>query len=156
MRIAFIAVKGIPIGGGVESVTEQLGSKLVDKGHEVTVYASRDYGTTDCTYKGMRIKTVPSFNTKTLHKLSICYNATRDVMRHRDVDLVHVHAVGPSLFSIFPRMVGIPTVVQTHGLEWKRDKWGIDRPDVFQVGGLHGCLFSEQDHLRFKGPEAIL
>jgi glycosyltransferase involved in cell wall biosynthesis len=38
---------------------------------------------------------------------------------------VHVHAVGPSLFSLFPRLKGIPTVVQTHGLEWKRDKWGV-------------------------------
>ena len=27
--------------------------------------------------------------------------------------------------SIFPRIKGIPTVVQTHGLEWKRDKWGF-------------------------------
>jgi len=76
-------------------------------------------------YKGMRIKTVPSVNTKALHKLSICYHATVDIMQNSQVDLVHVHAVGPSLFSIFPRMIGIPTVVQTHGLEWKRDKWGL-------------------------------
>ena len=141
MRIAFIAVKGIPIGGGVESVTEQLGSKLVGKGHEVTVYSSRDYGTTDCTYKGMRVKTVPSLNTKNLHKLSICYNATRDVMRRRDVDVVHVHAVGPSLFSIFPRMAGIPTVVQTHGLEWKRDKWGLIGRTFFRLADYTAVYF---------------
>ncbi len=141
MRIAYIAVKGIPIGGGVESVTEQLGSKMVGKGHEVTVYSSRDYGTEDCTYKGMRIKTVPSFNTKTAHKLSICWNATRDVMRQRDADVVHVHAVGPSLFSVFPRMVGIPTVVQTHGLEWKRDKWGIIGRTFFKLADYTAVYF---------------
>ena len=125
MRIAYIAVKGMPIGGGVEKVTEELGSRLVAKGHEVTVYSSRDYGTSDGMYKGMQIRTVPSVNAKALHKLSICWHATQDVMRHCNTDLVHVHAVGPSLFSIFPRMKGIPTVVQTHGLEWKRDKWGM-------------------------------
>lgn len=141
MHIAYIAVKGIRIGGGVESVTEQLGSKLVDKGHEVTVYASRDYGTTDGTYKGMKIKTVPSFNTKTFHKLSICHNATYDVMRRRDVDLVHVHAVGPSLFSIFPRLIGIPTVVQTHGLEWKRDKWGFIGRTFFKLADYTAVYF---------------
>jgi glycosyltransferase involved in cell wall biosynthesis len=124
MRIAYIAVKGMPIGGGVEKVTEELGSRMVARGHAVTVYSSRDYGTSDGTYKGMRIKTVPSVNVKAFHKLSICWHATLDVMRHCSADLVHVHAVGPSLFSIFPRMKGIPTVVQTHGLEWKRDKWG--------------------------------
>jgi glycosyltransferase involved in cell wall biosynthesis len=124
MKIAYLAVKGMPKGGGVEKVTEEIGSRMVAKGHEVTVYSSRDYGTSSGVYKGMKIKTVPSVNMKELHKLSICYHATLDVMLNNHVDLVHVHAVGPSLFSIFPRMKGIPTVVQTHGLEWKRDKWG--------------------------------
>lgn len=125
MRIAYVAVKGMPVGGGVEKVTEELGSRLVQRGHEVLVYASRDYGTEDGWHRGMRIKTVPSINTKTLHKLSICFNATRDIMANRTADLVHVHAIGPSLFSIFPRLAGTPTVVQTHGLEWKRDKWKV-------------------------------
>jgi glycosyltransferase involved in cell wall biosynthesis len=141
MRIAYIAVKGIPIGGGVESVTEQLGSKMVEKGHEVTIYASRDYGTKDCTYKGMRVKTVSSFNTKTAHKLSICWNATRDVMRHRNSDVIHVHAVGPSLFSIFPRIVRILTIVQTHGLEWKRDKWGVIGRSFFRLADYTAVFF---------------
>ena len=78
MKIAFVAVKGIPIGGGIEKLTEEIGTRLVKKGHEVVVYASRDYGTSDCTYNGMEIKTVPSINTKSLHKLSICFNATLD------------------------------------------------------------------------------
>jgi len=125
MKIAYVAVKGIPKGGGIETVTEEIGSRLVRKGHEIFVYSSRDYGTTDGNYKGMQIITIPSINTKALHKLSICYHATCDILRKKHVDLVHVHAVGPSVFSIFPRIKGIPTVVQTHGLEWKRDKWGF-------------------------------
>lgn len=125
MKISFLAVKGIPIGGGIEKLTEEIGTRLVKKGHEVTVYSSRDYGTADGIYNGMQIRTVASVNTKSLHKLSICFNATLDVLKKRDADIVHVHAIGPSLFSIFPRMVGIPTVVQTHGIEWQRDKWGF-------------------------------
>lgn len=125
MRIAYIAVKGMPIGGGIEKLTEELGSRLVRKGHQIVVYSSRDYGTSDGEFKGMEIRTVPSLNTKTLHKLSICFHATLDVIRQDNLDLVHVHAVGPSLFSIFPRIKGIPTVVQTHGFEWKREKWGF-------------------------------
>jgi glycosyltransferase involved in cell wall biosynthesis len=133
LKIAYVAVKGLPVGGGVEKVTEELGSRLVAKGHEVTVYASRDYGTTDGAYKGMEIRTVPSVDSKSFHKLSICYHATRDVMARRNADIVHVHAVGPSLFSIFPRMVGIPTVVQAHGVEWKRDKWGVVGRTFFKL-----------------------
>lgn len=125
MRIAYIAVKGMPKGGGIEKVTEEVGARMVLKGHKVIVYSSRDYGTTNGFYKGMEIRTVPSINTKSLHKLSICYLATRDVMLNDRADLVHVHAVGPSLFSFFPRRKGVPTVVQTHGMEWQRDKWGF-------------------------------
>ncbi|MCD4722087.1 MAG: hypothetical protein K8S13_19830 [Desulfobacula sp.] len=35
MKIAFVAVKGIPIGGGIEKLTEEIGSRLITKGHEV-------------------------------------------------------------------------------------------------------------------------
>ena len=41
MRIAYIAVKGMPIGGGIEKLTEEIGSRLVQKGHQVVVYKSR-------------------------------------------------------------------------------------------------------------------
>jgi glycosyltransferase involved in cell wall biosynthesis len=125
MRIAFIAIKGMPIGGGIEKLTEEIGSRLRKKGHKILVYCSRDYGTSDGVFKGMDIKTVSSINTKAFHKISICFNAVLDVILNEKVDIVHIHAVGPSIFSIFPRLFGIPTIVQTHGIEWKRDKWGI-------------------------------
>ena len=144
MHVAYIAVKGIPIGGGIEKLTEEIGSRMVRKGHGVTVYASRDYGTEDSIYKGMKIKTVPSVNTKSIHKLSICFNATLDVLRNRTVDLVHVHAIGPSLFSIFPRMFGIPTVVQTHGIEWQRDKWGFAGRTFLKLNDYSAIYFPNQ------------
>jgi glycosyltransferase involved in cell wall biosynthesis len=125
MRIAYIAVKGMPYGAGIEKVTEEIGARLALRGHKVLVYSSRDYGTADGIYKGMEIRTVPSINTKSLHKLSICFQAIRDVMLNDRADLVHVHAVGPSLFSFLPRLKGVPTVVQAHSLEWQRDRWGF-------------------------------
>jgi len=141
MRVAYVAVKGIPNGGGIEKVTEEIGSRLVKKGHDMIVYSSRDYGTRDCIYKGMEIRTVPSINTKALHKLSICYQAIRDVMRNGNVDIVHVHAVGPSIFSLFPRLKGVPSVVQTHGLEWKRDKWGFIGKVFFKLSDYSAVYF---------------
>jgi glycosyltransferase involved in cell wall biosynthesis len=144
MKIAYIAVKGIPIGGGIEKLTEEIGTRMVPRGHAVTVYSSRDYGSTDGRFNGMEIRTVPSMNTKTLHKLSICFNATRDALKRREADIVHVHAVGPSLFSIFPRLAGIPTVVQTHGLEWKRDKWGFVGQSFFKLADYTAVYFPDR------------
>jgi len=141
MRIAYIAVKGMPIGGGIEKLTEEIGTRMVKKGHQVVVYSSRDYGTTDGEFKGMEVRTVPSLNTKSFHKPSICLHAIHDVIGQRNVDIVHVHAVGPSLFSIFPRLKGIPTVVQTHGLEWKRDKWGFVAKTFFKFADYTAVYF---------------
>lgn len=141
MKIAYIAVKGIPIGGGIEKLTEEIGVRMVAKGHQVTVYSSRDYGAVDGHFRGMKIKTVPSVNTKTLHKISICFNAIVDVLKRREADIAHVHAVGPSLFSIFPRLVGTPSVVQTHGLEWKRDKWGFIGQSFFKMADYTAVYF---------------
>ncbi|HDM78451.1 MAG TPA: glycosyltransferase [Deltaproteobacteria bacterium] len=141
MRIAYIAVKGIPIGGGIEKLTEEIGSRLASKGHHIIVYSSRDYGTVAGRYKGMEIRTVSSVNTKSLHKLSICFFSTLDVIKKHDVDVVHIHAVGPSLFSIFPRIFRIPTVVQTHGLEWKRDKWGALGKAFFRLADYTAVYF---------------
>jgi glycosyltransferase involved in cell wall biosynthesis len=114
---------------------------MVKKGHKVIVYSSRDYGTVDGFHKGMGIKTVPSVNAKSLHKLSICFHATREVIRLENLDIVHVHAVGPSVFSIFPRLSGIRTVVQTHGLEWKRDKWGPLGKAFFKLADYTAVYF---------------
>jgi glycosyltransferase involved in cell wall biosynthesis len=141
MNIAYLAVKGVPIGGGIEKLTEEIGSRMAAKGHVVTIYSSRDYGSKDGFYRGMEIKTIPSVNTKALHKLSICFNATLDVLQRRSADIVHVHAVGPSIFSIFPRLVGIPSVVQTHGLEWKRDKWGFFGQSFFKLADYTAVYF---------------
>ncbi len=141
MRIAYIAVKGVPIGGGIEKLTEEIGSRLVAKGHEVVVYSSRDYGTTDGFYRGMEIRTVPSINTKNLHKLSICFNATRDALKDNGFDIFHIHAVGPSIFAIFPRLKGIPTVVQIHAFEWARDKWGLVGKTFFRLADYSAVYF---------------
>ena len=141
MRIAYIAIKGMPIGGGIEKLTEEIGSRLVDRGHHVLVYSSRDFGASDGYFKGMEVVTVPSLNTKSFHKFSICFCATLHMLTKTEVDLVHFHAVGPSMFALIPRLSGIPTVVQTHGFEWKRDKWGFIGKSFFRLADYTAVYF---------------
>ena len=50
MKIAYIVLKGMPVGGGIEKYTEEVGSRLVKKGHEVVVYTIRHYGASDGRY----------------------------------------------------------------------------------------------------------
>lgn len=123
MKIAMVGLKGIPFPSGIENFTEQVGWRLVERGHEVTVYV-RPYVEVGETHRGIRIRRLPSLNTKHLDALSHTFLATLDVM-FLDVDIVHYHALGPSMFSLLPRLRKLKTVVQVHGLDWQRAKWGI-------------------------------
>ena len=124
MKIAYLAVNGMPGEGGVEKYTEELGSRLVSRGHGVTVY-SADSRTGCYEYRGMQIVRVPALMGKGLEKLSATGLATLAAAIDRSDDIAHFHAFGPGMFAGATRSVGIKTVVQGHGLEWKRSRWGL-------------------------------
>jgi len=141
MKIAYIALKGMPLGGGIEKYTEELGSRLVKRGHEVLVYCSTHYNTTPGRYKGMQIRLLPSINTKSWQKLSLTLLSSLHQFLEREIDIVHYHAVGPSLFAFMPRLMGRKTVVQIHGLEWKRAKWGVLAKTFFKLNDYSAMYF---------------
>lgn len=124
MKIAYIALKGMQVAGGIEKCTEEIGSRLAKNGHEIIVYTTNHYVTgEERMFKGMLIKTVPSLRGKSLEKLTVTFMATLFQCFERDVDIVHFHAFGPSMFCFIPRLMGRKVVVQGHGIEWKRAKW---------------------------------
>ncbi|MGC8906042.1 MAG: glycosyltransferase family 4 protein [Desulfomonilaceae bacterium] len=140
LTIGFMAVKGISLGGGIESVTERLGSRLAQRGHRVIVFSASQFGSKTGYYKGMEIRVCPSILQKHLHKITLFTSAMFPLLlksagrclwaklsgagssRCAELDILHIHEF--SLFSLFPRVVGIPTIVQMHALLWKRAKWG--------------------------------
>ncbi len=125
MRIAFLAVKNIIWGGGIEKYTSELGSRLVQRGHEVTVYTMRHYGDVPQRYLGMRIVSVPSFAAPCLQKLSCSVTAAISSSLKK-YDIVHFHSFPPGAFAWLPKLRGAKCVLQVHGLglEWKRKRWG--------------------------------
>lgn len=125
MKIAYIVLKGMPLGGGVEKYTEELGSRLVKKGHEIIVYTMRHYGASDGIHRGMNVKTVPTLKSKSIEKMVASFIATIFNCMEKDVDIVHFHAFGPAMFSLIPRLLKRKVIVQGHGLEWKRSRWSF-------------------------------
>jgi glycosyltransferase involved in cell wall biosynthesis len=121
VRIGMVGLKGVPFAAGIENFTEQIGSRLAGRGHEVTVYV-RPYVKVGAEYRGMRIRHLPSINTKHLDTLTHTIVASLDTL-FADLDIVHYHALGPSVFSWVPRVRGRKTVAHVHGLDWQRAKW---------------------------------
>ncbi|KPJ61371.1 MAG: hypothetical protein AMJ46_01350 [Latescibacteria bacterium DG_63] len=124
MKIAMIGQKGIPATyGGIERHVEEVGTRLAARGHEVTVYCRYYYTRVKKNYRGVRLIRLPSIKTKHLDTATHCALSTLDAVL-RGYDIVHFHALGPSLFSLLPRLAGAKTLVTIHGLDWQREKWG--------------------------------
>ncbi len=124
LRIAMIGQKGMPATyGGIERHVEEIAARLVERGHEVTVYSRLYYSKQRGSYHGIRLRRLPSINTKHLDTATHTALATFDALV-RPYDIVHFHALGPSIFSGIPRLRSMKSVVTVHGLDWERQKWG--------------------------------
>ena len=123
MKLSYFMLKGLPFPGGVERYMEQVGPRLAAKGHRVRVYSIASRTHVPAEHDGMSIRTVPAISLRSIEKpLAALQAAAREAFS--DSDVVHVHAFGPSIFGLLPRLTGKKVVVQGHGLEWRRSKWG--------------------------------
>lgn len=126
MKIAMIGQKGIPATyGGVERHVEELSRRLDARGHAVTVYCRSHYTPRGSQVPGVALRILPSINTKRLDAISHTALAAMNALRE-GFDVVHFHAIGPSLLSFIPRALSrrAAVVATVHSLDWQRRKWG--------------------------------
>lgn len=125
MHVAMVGVKGIPHTGGIENVVEQIGSRLVERGHEITVFVRPHYNLEKRSeYKGMKLVSLPSISTKHIDAISHSFLSILHLITQQEIDIVHIHSMGISFLALFPQLARKRTVVTSHGLDWQRQKWG--------------------------------
>ncbi len=124
MKVAFIGQKGIPATyGGIEDYVEKIATRLVRKGHEVTVFCRPHYSSTSGWYKGVRVPKVASIPTKHLDAISHTLFCSIHSLS-RSFDLINFQALGPSSLCFIPKLSGTAKIIVTiHSLDWQRDKW---------------------------------
>lgn len=116
--------------GGIEVVVEELSTRMVKLGHQVTCYnrgghhvSGKEFdGERLHEYKGVKLKTVPTINRKGLTAVSSSFFAALASAFGR-YDVVHIHAEGPAAMCWIPKLFGKRVVVTIHGLDWQREKW---------------------------------
>jgi glycosyltransferase involved in cell wall biosynthesis len=141
MRIAMLGVKALPSASGVEKVVEEVGSRLVERGHEVTVFTRAHLsGDSPRQYRGMHVRPTWSIASKHLDATTHAVAAAMQV--GRDFDLLHVHTTNFAPAVAIARMRGVPTVVQSHGLDWRRAKWGRAASAYLRASDEISCRWS--------------
>lgn len=131
LNIAMFGQKRIPSReGGVEIVVEELCTRMVAQGHNVTCYnrgghhvSGSEYDSKRLKeYKGIKLKTVPTIEKKGLAAVSSSFFAAL-CCAFGKYDVVHIHAEGPAFFCWLPKLFHKRVIVTVHGIDWQREKW---------------------------------
>jgi glycosyltransferase involved in cell wall biosynthesis len=118
---------------GIETYYEEVGQRLAQMGHEVTVYCRNYFTPAVAEHNGMRLVRLPTIRSKHLETVIHTLLSTVHALT-QGYDVVHYHALGPALFSFLPRLLGKKTTVTVQGLDWQRKKWGRLASAVLRLG----------------------
>jgi glycosyltransferase involved in cell wall biosynthesis len=124
VKIAMLGSRGIPASySGFETYYEQLGARLVQRGHQVTVYCRIHHiKYAGPTYRGMRLVRLPTIPNKYLDTIvHTALSSLHALTQAYDIALYVI--AGNSLVTWIPRLAGQVTVLNVDGLDWKRAKW---------------------------------
>jgi glycosyltransferase involved in cell wall biosynthesis len=161
MKIAFIGQKGIPATwGGIEFHVDELASRLVKRGHQVTVYVRNWYTPKETTnYQGIRLVHTLTWNTKHLDAIMHSFTSSIHAL-FQDYDIIHYHAIGPSFFCWIPKLFGKKVVVTIHRFDYLAAKWGafaqlsLRFAEKFALSVPHRTIVvarHQQDHYQVQG-----
>ena len=147
MKIGMIGHKIVPgrDGGGVEVVVEELSTRFVAHGNEVTLYNRHRKNSNRKLkrYKGVRLIDTFTINTKKLDAVVYSFIASIHAVFCK-YDVIHYHALGPSVMLIIPHLFGKRTVVTVHGLNYKTPKWKGFGEKYIKLGEIITAKYADE------------
>ena len=97
--------------------------RLARRGHEVTVYCRSNYiKTRDACYRGVRLQRLPTIPHKYFDTIAHTFLSTLHLLFRRHDAILYCNGAN-SIFTLAPRLLGMPTALNVDGLERKRRKW---------------------------------
>ena len=123
LKICMLGHKRIPSReGGIEIVVEELSTRMVKRGHQVTCFNRRGHHISGKKfdsenlkeYKGIRIRSVFTINAKGLAAMSSSFFAALEAALGK-YDVVQFHAEGPCAMIWLPKLFGKRCVATIHG-----------------------------------------
>ncbi len=145
LSIAICGIRGIPARyGGFETFAEELGVRLVERGHKVRVYGRKHLFTPpQASYRGVSLRLLPAPRHKYLetpvHTLLCLFD-----LWFRPVDAVLVCNAANSPFLWLAKLRRIPNAVNVDGIERMRGKWNRLGRMWYRLGERCSVLFADR------------
>ncbi len=126
MRLTMLGTRGVPASySGFETCVEQVGKRLVARGHRVLVYCRAGQpGAAGDHYLGMERVLLSAIKTKGLETLTHSALSTAHALTRDHPDAVVIFGVGNAVFARAFRLAHIPVAINVDGADWARRKWG--------------------------------
>jgi glycosyltransferase involved in cell wall biosynthesis len=122
LKFAILGTRGIPARyGGFETFAEELSTRLVARGHQVTVYCRQK---SESPYRGVSLAYLPTIRHKYLDTIAHTFLSTLHLLIHRQDAVLYCNAAN-AVFTWMPRLAGMPVALNVDGLERHRKKWNV-------------------------------
>ena len=145
LKIFITGTRGIPdIPGGVEKHCQELFPRIAAKGHDVLLCTRNSYVTLKMD-EWYDVKLIGCYapRIKSLEAIVHTFIALLKA-RWYCPDVVHIHAIGPSLLTPLARLMGLKVVVTNHGPDYNRQKWGKVAKFMLRLGEKMGGLYANE------------
>lgn len=141
LSAAILGTRGVPPNyGGFETFAAELGKRLVQRGHRVTVYC-REPGPK--VWEGITRIELPALRHKYLETVSHSFVSAIDALR-RDFDAVLVCNAANAFVLPLLRAARIPVAINVDGIERRRRKWNILGRMVYTIGEAFSVGFANR------------
>lgn len=145
MKIVVTGTRGIPdIQGGVETHCQELYPRIAAMGHDVTIIRRTPYVTPDnrpAEYRGVKLRDIFAPRKKSFEAIVHTFLAVCAARRLRP-DILHIHAIGPSIMVPLARLLGMKVVTTNHGPDYDRQKWNALAKRVLKLGERMGARYA--------------
>ncbi|MEW6684721.1 MAG: glycosyltransferase family 4 protein [Candidatus Edwardsbacteria bacterium] len=147
MKIFVLGTRGFPgIQGGVEKHCEELYPRLVKLGCEVTVVTRKPYLSKIRRvreWKGVNFVHLWCLRVKEIEAITHTFLGLW-IARIKSPDILHLHAIGPSIFTPLAKLLGLKVVVTNHGPDYVRQKWGKFAKFILKLGEVLSTKFADK------------
>ena len=144
LKLAILGTRGVPPNyGGFETFAAELGTRLIERGHDVWVYCREAswQSTADSTWKGIHRIVLPTLGHKYFETVSHTFLSALDALR-RDFDAVLVCNAANAFVLPLLRAARIPVFINVDGIERKRRKWNVLGRMVYAIGEAFSVSFA--------------
>jgi glycosyltransferase involved in cell wall biosynthesis len=125
---------------------EEVGQRFVRAGYSFDVFVRKHYmaGKRDLeTYKGIHLRYSRGIHSKHLDAITHSFTSLVKILLG-GYDIVYINTIGVSVLGFIPKLFGKKVIVQVHGLDFNREKWGRIAKRFLKLSCLTTVWFADR------------